>query len=101
MPDATDAEQMKTLEIAARGAVGGVAELSDATEALITVQNAYNDMDPAKYMDLMNWAVQRGSITLQDFVANMGKATGTAAQANVPFQDLAAAVATLTRKGIP
>jgi TP901 family phage tail tape measure protein len=101
MPDATDAEQFKTLEIAAKGAVGGVAELSDATEALITAQNAYNDMDPAKYMDIMNWAVKRGSITLQDFVANQGKAVGTAAMAKVPFSDLAASVATLTRKGVP
>ena len=101
MPTATDAEQFKTLEIGARGAVGGMAELSDAVEALITVQNAYNDMRPDHYMDLMNWAVQRGSITLQDFVANMGKATGTAAMTNVPFTELAASVATLTRKGIP
>lgn len=101
MPDASDADQFKTLEIATKGAVGGVAELSDATEALITVQNAYNDMDPAKYMDTMNWAVQRGSITLQDFVSNMGKATGTAAMADVPFIELSAAVATLTRKGVP
>jgi TP901 family phage tail tape measure protein len=101
MPDATDAQQFATLEIAAKGAVGGIAELEDATEALITVQNAYNDQNPAKYMDLMTWAVQRGSITLQDFVANMGKATGTAAMTDVPFQELAAAAATLTRKGVP
>jgi TP901 family phage tail tape measure protein len=101
MPDATDAEQFKTLDIAAKGAIGGVAELSDATEALITVQNAYNDMRPDHYMDLMNWAVQRGSITLQDFVGNMGKVTGTAAAMDVPFNEIAAAIATLTRKGIP
>ena len=101
MPDATDTEQWETLEIAMRGATGGVAELEDATEALIVVQNAYADQDPAKYMDLMNWAVTRGSITLQDFVNNMGKATGTAAMTGVKFEELSAAVATLTRKGIP
>lgn len=101
MPTATEVQQMATLKIATEGAVGGVAELSDATEALITVQNAYNDMDPAKYMDLMNLAVKRGSITLQDFVGNMGKVSGTAAAFGIPFNEISAAVSTLTRKGIP
>lgn len=101
MPDATDAQQMATLKIAGEGAAGGVAELSDATEALITVQNAYGDMNPSKYMDLMNLAVKRGSITLQDFVGNMGKVAGTSAAMGIPFNEISAAVATLTRKGIP
>ena len=106
MPDATDADQWKTLEIAMQGAVGGVAELGDATEALIVVQNAYNKSGvelkgPMDYMDAMNVAVQRGSLTLQDFVSNMGKAVGAAAMAKVPFTEIAAAAATLTRKGVP
>ena len=101
MPTATEAQQWDTLNIALEGSVAGVADLSDTTEALITAQNAYNEMQPAKYMDIMNASVQRGSITLQDFVANQGKATGTAAQVGVKFNELAAAAATLTRKGVP
>lgn len=106
MPDATDAQQFETLRIATEGAVGGVAELGDATEALIVVQNAYASSGvelagPKDYMDAMMVSVQRGSITLQDFVANMGKVTGTAAMAKVPFTEISAAVATLTRKAVP
>ncbi len=101
MPDATDAQQMKTLEIAAKGAVGGVAELSETTNALVQAQNAYNELDPAKYMDIMNKAVERGSIELKDFVAFQGQVVGSAAQAKIPFEEVAAAVATLTRKAVP
>ncbi len=106
MPDASDAEQFATLETALKGATGGVAELKDATEALIVVQNAYAGsgvelQGPTDYMDAMNMAVKRGSVTLQDFVANMGKAVGTAAMAKVPFTEIAAAAATLTKKGVP
>jgi TP901 family phage tail tape measure protein len=101
MPDATDSQQLKTLDIAARGAVGGVAELSDTVQALTGAQNAYKDMDPAKYMDIMNKAVERGSLTLQDFVSNQGKFIGTAAQFKIPFEEVAAAFATLTRNAVP
>ncbi|MFA5636480.1 MAG: phage tail tape measure protein, partial [Anaerovoracaceae bacterium] len=106
MPDASDAEQFATLEIAAKGATGGIAELEAATEALVTVQNAYANSGvelkgPTDYMDAMNMAVKRGSITLEEFVANMGKATGTAAIAKVPFTEVSAAVATLTKKAVP
>ena len=106
MPDATDTVQWETLNIAIKGATAGIADLEDATSALIRAQNAYSGMpsalaDAGAYMDAMNTAVQRGSITLQDFVSYMGQAIGEAAQANVPFTELAAAVATLTRKGVP
>jgi TP901 family phage tail tape measure protein len=101
MPDATDAQQLKTLETAARGAVGGVAELEETTSALVQAQNAYGEMRPDYYMDLMNKAVERGSITLQDFVSNQGKVLGSAALADISFQEIAAAVATLTRKAVP
>lgn len=101
MPDATSAQRFETLDIAARGAVGGVAELSDTVQALTSAQNAYKDMDPAKYMDIMNKAVERGSLTLQDFVNNQGKFIGTAAQFKIPFEEVAAAMATLTRNAIP
>jgi len=101
MPDATDAQQMKTLEIAAKGAVGGIADLSETTNALVQAQNAYNDLDPAKYMDIMNKAVERGAIELKDFVAFQGAAVGSAAMAGVSFEELAAGVSTLTRKAIP
>lgn len=101
MPDATDAEQFATLEIAAKGAVGGLADLSDTTEALIGVQNAYKDQDPTKYINIMIQAVERGSITLQDFVANQGKFVNTAANFNIPFKEVAAAFATLTKNAVP
>ncbi len=101
MPDATDAEQLKTLEIAARGAVGGVAELSETTNALVQAQNAYGETNPAKYMDIMNKAVERGSIELKDFVAFQGQVVGSAAMAGVSFEEVAAAVSTLTRKAVP
>ncbi len=101
MPDATDAEQLKTLEVAAKGAVGGVAELSETTNALVQAQNAYGETNPAKYMDIMNKAVERGSIELKDFVAFQGQVVGSAAMAGVSFEEVAAAVSTLTRKAVP
>lgn len=101
MPDATDAQRLETLRIAARGATGGVAELADTTSALTQAQNAYREQNPQKYMDVMNKAVERGSITLQDFVSNQGKYVGAAAIANVSVEETSAAMATLTRNAIP
>jgi hypothetical protein len=40
-------------------------------------------------------------LTLQDFVSNQGKFIGTAAQFKIPFEEVAAAMATLTRNAIP
>lgn len=101
MPTATDAEQFKTLEIAAKGAVGGIAELSDTTNALVQAQNAYKTMEPQRFMDVMNKSVERGSITLQDFVNNQGKYISGAALANISIEETSAAMAVLTRNAVP
>jgi TP901 family phage tail tape measure protein len=101
MPDATNAQQMKTLEIAARGAVGGLATLEDTTKALTGVTNAYRDQRPDVYMDIMAKAVERGGLKMQDFVSNQGKFVNTAANFKVPYEQVAAAFATLTRNAVP
>lgn len=100
MPDATDSERFKTLEVAAKGAVGGMAELSDTVSALTGVQNAYKDNRPDYYMDILAKSVERGALKMEDFVANSGKVVGSAALANVGFEEIGAAVATLTRNGV-
>lgn len=101
MPDASDAQIFETLEWAAKGATGAIADEADAAKALTGAMNAYQEQDPAKYMDIMTKSVERGAITLQDFVGNMGKVIGTAADAGVGFEEVGAAVATLTKAGIP
>jgi TP901 family phage tail tape measure protein len=101
MPDATEAQIFNVLGITAKGAVAGVAELSDSAKALVGVMNAYKDIRPEYYMDIMSKAAERSGVKLQDFVANMGAVVGTSADANVPFQQVAAAFATLTKAGVP
>lgn len=101
MPDATDAEMFKTLEWSAKGAIGALAEEADVVKALTGVMNAYKDVRPEHYIDIMTKSVERGSLTMADFAGNIGKVVGTAATAQIPFKEVAAAVSTLTKAGIP
>jgi len=96
------AEALKVLEAAAVAATAGLTDTATSAEAVTGVLNAYGmSADKATYVaDVLFACVERGVLTFSDLAQNIGQVISTAAQANVPLEELSAALATMTRAGI-
>ncbi|MFC6672520.1 phage tail tape measure protein [Marinobacterium aestuariivivens] len=79
-------------------AVAGRADLVEVTKLVAGAMNAYGaaTSEAADYSDVLFAAVQKGQTTMPELTASLGQVTGIAAAAQVPFDDLAAALAALT-----
>ncbi|MEH6575792.1 MAG: phage tail tape measure protein [Amphritea sp.] len=79
-------------------ATAGRADLADTTALLTSSLNAYGEStsEAADYSDVLFTAVQSGNTTMPELAASLGKVTGIASAAQVPFDDLSAALAALT-----
>lgn len=91
------------LEIAGKAAIGGVTDVNTAVDGLTTVLNAFGlqATEATAVSDSLFAAVQGGKTTfgeLSDSLFNIGPA---AAAAGVSFQEVNAAIATLTASGVP
>lgn len=92
------AESVRLVGAAEVLATGGRADLAATTDLLTASLNAYGagTQEAADYSDTLFAAVQAGNTNLPELAANLGKVTGIAAAAGVPFSDLNAAVSALT-----
>ena len=81
----------------------GVVDLNTAVDALSTVVNTYGkeNITAARAADIMFEAVKMGKTTFGEMAATMYNVLPIAKAANVSFEDLASAVATMTSKGTP
>lgn len=96
--DAADAYKM--LDVAARAAVGGQAQIGTTVEGLVRVLAAYynsNVAEAEKAMDRMFAVVDKGIIRMEDLAAGIGVIAGPAANAGVSLEDLGASLALVTR----
>jgi len=83
--------------------VVGRAALDETTKIVVSTLNAYGESaDKASdFSDILFTTIQKGQTTLPELNTALGQITGTAAAAEVPFDDLSAAIAALTVSGIP
>lgn len=90
------------VEIAAKAAQAGMSDTATAVDALTSVLNSYGlAADQAGVItDMMFRTVDRGKITFGELAGSIGQVISTAATAQVSFEEVAAAYATLTRGGI-
>ncbi|MBC7288479.1 MAG: phage tail tape measure protein [Armatimonadetes bacterium] len=94
---------LDVLRVASKGAAAGLSDTFTAADALTTIMNAYNDRTaPAaqRYMDLMFKTVEKGKTTFGELASSVGLVAGSAAQAGVSFEEVSAALAIMTQKGI-
>lgn len=86
------------LESANKLAVGGIAELDDSVAVLSTISNNYSKMglDAATASDLLFTTVKNGVTTIPELSSALGNVVPAAASANVSFQEVSAAMATMT-----
>jgi len=97
------------LEKAAVAASAGLSDLSTTTKAIASVMNAYgmSTKTAAEAMkgaedisDILFVTIKRGLTTMPELVKSLGRITATAAATGVSFEQVGAAVATLTKKGM-
>lgn len=96
------AEAMDFLGQAGKAAVAGLTSVETAVDALTTVLNAYgmSTHEVSIVSDLMFQTVKRGKTTFEELAESIGYVVPIAAQANIAFEEIAAAFATLTKQGI-
>lgn len=85
-----------------RAAVAGVTDTQSAAQVGLAVVNAYG-MEVAnlgRVYDVLFSIVKNGVTTLPQLAASLGQVLPIAAAASVPFEELAAAIAEMTKRGI-
>lgn len=101
----TDSQQaMILLEGATKAGIAGLSSTTEAVDLLTTKFNAYGEtvteQAVAATNDLIFKTIQLGKTTMPELSSSLGQILPTAAQLGVPFEDVAASLATLTLKGV-
>ncbi|MBU0777474.1 phage tail tape measure protein, partial [Patescibacteria group bacterium] len=96
------AKAVEFLGEAAKAAKAGVTSVFTAVDALTTVINAYGmeAEDVTDISDIMFQTVKRGKLTFEGLSGALGTIAPVAGTAGVKFEEISAAIATLTRSGI-
>lgn len=92
----------KTLDVANRLAIGGVTDITTATDGLTTAVNAYgaNVLSAEAASDTLFIAMKGGKTTIGELSSNLGQVVPLAASAGVTFEEVTAAMAALTTQGL-
>lgn len=95
-------EQTKLLTAANKVAVAGVTDVATATDLLTSVLNSYglSADDATQVSDDLFTTVRLGKTTITELAAGLGKVLPIAKAAGVDFNEVGAAMATLTFGGI-
>ena len=96
-------KSLEVLEVSSKAAVAGLTDTATAARTIAGVLNAYGlSADHAgDVSDVLFTTVKRGQTTFAELSMFMGKTTSVAATAGVEFHELGAAIALVTRAGIP
>jgi TP901 family phage tail tape measure protein len=91
------------LETAIKGAKAGVSTTAESVDALSSITNAYGaDMiSAAEASDIVFTTIKKGKTTFPELASALYNVTPAAAAAGVGFEDVGAAIATLTASGVP
>lgn len=94
---------LEFLEIATKAAIGGVTDTKTAVDGLTTVINAFKMpmSDAQKVADIMFTTVKGGKTTFDELSASLFQVAPVAAASGVSFEEVAAALATMTKQGVP
>lgn len=91
------------LEVAQKGAVAGVTDVTTAVDGLSSVVNAWGEknISAAQASDLMFAAVKNGKTSFDEISRSIAQVSPIASSLGVSFSDVSASIATLTAKGTP
>lgn len=96
-------ESMVVLDASARAASAGLSDTATAGKAITGVLNAYGleAADARKVSDVLFQTVNLGVVTFEELAQQIGDVLGIASTAKIPIEEVGAAVAQITRAGIP
>ena len=96
------AKAIEFLGVAAKAAKAGLTDVYTSVDALTTVINAYGMQaeEATKVSDIMFQTVKRGKLTYGELAGALGTVVPVAATVGIRFEEVAAALASLTRQGI-
>jgi TP901 family phage tail tape measure protein len=98
----TAADALGIMEVASKTAVGGLTDVSTAVDLFTSTLNAWGESasEAAHYSDVMFATAQVGKTTIPELANSIGMVASTAAMAGVSIEDVGAAIATMTLRGI-
>lgn len=91
------------LETASKNAIGGVTDLQTSVDGLTNILNAYNmeQSEVTHVSDLMFETIKYGKTTIGELSRSYYHVIPIAASTGVAFEDISAAMATITAQGTP
>lgn len=97
------AKGLKLLEVAAKSATAGVTDTMTAADGITTVLNAFKigAEDSERVADILFQTVKLGKTTFGELASNLSTVAPLAAANGISFEQVSAAVATLTKQGVP
>lgn len=97
------ADGMTILEQSAKAAVAGVTETATAADGITSILNAYQKSasEAESVSDMMFTTVRLGKTTFGELASYIAQVTPTAAAYGVEMDQVLAAIATLTKSGVP
>jgi TP901 family phage tail tape measure protein len=96
------ADALNILEVSATAASAGLTTTAVASKAVVAVLNAYGleASDAADVSDILFQTVELGVLTFQDLATQLGDVIGAAAAADIEFEEIGSALATMTLAGL-
>ncbi len=94
---------MSFLEIAGKAAIGGVTTIETAVDGLTSVVNAYGSevLSVGQAADIMFTTVKGGKTNFEELASSLFNVIPTAASLGISFEEVGAALATITAQGTP
>jgi len=95
-------KRFKVLNAVNKASIAGLTDIQSATKVVVASMNAYSrvGLTAAQASDALFVAVREGLTTFGELSATMGNVTPIASQVGVKFNDLAGAVAFITKAGV-
>ena len=93
---------MEVLRVSTKAATAGLTSTEVASNAVLAVLNAYGleAGDAAHVSDVLFKTVDVGVLSFEELASQLGDVTNLASNVNMPIEEVGAAIAIMTRKGI-
>lgn len=94
---------LEFLEIATKAAIAGVTSTEVSVDGLTTVLNAFKIplSEAQKVADILFQTIKGGKTTFEELSASLFNVAPIAAASNIRFEEVAAALAAMTKQGVP
>lgn len=95
------ADSISILDVASRAAIAGLTDVNTAATVITQTLNAYGKSarDAEEVAGTLFATIKGGVTTFEQLAPALSKVTATAAAADIPFNELSAAIAIMTKKG--